>query len=199
MTASTPPIAYFTRRLAECPSEFTSVPSDEEALEALTRAVLYDLMSDLDPEATLKEVATALHLSERERGVRRENSRRLFLVMAWLLHDPFFHRMSVSAVEVRRLVQQRMEPISRIVPADQFYRDADRREELCRIVLDHLGLVPEGEDEAFAADRLDALDSVERARVVAEAQEKARRAEEIRQRMAAEAAREAAAHYHREY
>jgi hypothetical protein len=71
--------------------------------------------------------------------------------------------------------------------------DPDRRMELARWVLAGLGLVPEGESEAEAADRLAALDSVSRARVLAETRAAARRAEEIRAALRAEAAAEAAA------
>ena len=70
--------------------------------------------------------------------------------------------------------------------------------ELARRCVHALGLVPAGETQAQAVDRLNTLDSAERARVVAATLEAERRAEEVRQAMHAKAAAEAAAKASRE-
>jgi hypothetical protein len=71
--------------------------------------------------------------------------------------------------------------------------DPDRREELARGCLEALELVPAGETEGASEQRLQALDSVQRRSVVTAMREKARRARELAEKMAAEAAKQAAA------
>jgi hypothetical protein len=73
--------------------------------------------------------------------------------------------------------------------------DPDRREELVRLCLKGLGLIPQGESAAQAADRLTTLDSVERDRVIRETRQAEARAREIREAMARKRAEEAAARY----
>jgi hypothetical protein len=90
-----------------------------------------------------------------------------------------------------------------VVAARQFLDDADRREELVRLVLRHLELAPEGEAPADAEDRLSALDSVRRVRLLQEARaaEDARRKREaeLAAELAKKQAEEQAARYDREY
>jgi len=66
-------------------------------------------------------------------------------------------------------------------------------EELVRIVLDALKIIPEGESADHAEDRLSALDSVGRAEIVNKMKAKQNRAKKLREAMAAKRARDAAA------
>jgi hypothetical protein len=82
-----------------------------------------------------------------------------------------------------------------VVSAELFVSDGDRREELARALLDALGLLPAGETAPQAADRLRALSSVGRARVIGATRAQQQRARELREKMASEQARQAAARY----
>jgi hypothetical protein len=96
------------------------------------------------------------------------------------------------------LLSQGLETLAAAIRAESVVADPDRREELVLFCLKSLGLRPQGETEAQAADRLTALDSVERSRVVRETREAEARAREVRQMMARRAAEEAAAKASRE-
>ena len=84
-------------------------------------------------------------------------------------------------------------------PAPQLVSDPDRREELARLCLRALGLLPAGETAAQAQDRLTTLSTAERQRVIREAREAERRAQKIREAMVKKAAEEAAAKYMRDH
>jgi hypothetical protein len=77
------------------------------------------------------------------------------------------------------------------VSAETCVSEPDRREELARVCLHHLGLRPAGESDAQANDRLTTISSSERRRVVAAARAAEQRARHIREEMAKQAARDA--------
>ena len=77
-------------------------------------------------------------------------------------------------------------------------RDEDRAEEFIRLALKNCGLLPKGETEAEATDRLDALSTLKRRVVLQESNEAMQRIRELRQKMAEAKAREAANVYGRE-
>jgi hypothetical protein len=82
-----------------------------------------------------------------------------------------------------------------LVQPSKFVHDADRREEWVRQCLAQLGLRPQGESAAQAADRLTMLDSSERDRVLRATATAERRAREIREAMALKKAQESASRY----
>ena len=84
----------------------------------------------------------------------------------------------------RRLLSRGLDELAALVPPERFVDDPDRREELVRLVLAGLGLRPKGETEAIAADRLKALSSVERARVLRETQKQVEHARRVREELA---------------
>jgi hypothetical protein len=96
------------------------------------------------------------------------------------------------------LLVEHLVEMSKLVQAPQLVADQDRREELSRICLKYLQLLPAGETQAQADDRLTTISTSERLRVIKEAQAAEARAREIREAMARKAAEEAAAHYSRE-
>ena len=120
------------------------------------------------------------------------------LVACWLLHDAWFRDRKRFTAAVKQLLAGGLNELAELVPATQLTSDPDRREELVRLCLQGLGLRPAGETTAQAQDRLTTLNSVERQRVVQEAQQAERRAQKIRDAMAKKAAAEAAARYMRE-
>ena len=88
------------------------------------------------------------------------------------------------------LLRDGLDAVARVVSAEKFVSDSDRREELARLALGALSLRPAGETDAQAADRLTTLSSAERQTVVQAARAAEDRARAVR---AAIAARKAAA------
>jgi hypothetical protein len=176
MTHPLPLLESLTRRLAETPEEF------------------------LLPEPTISVVAIA-HDTLRAFGVSNPPSlatNPITALTCWLLNDPWFLDHPDLAAQVQTLLATSLKPLAATVKAGDFVTAPDRREELARFCLAALGLRPQGETVAQAKDRLSALDSVERLKVIRDTQAAEARAQKIRIEMARKAAEEAAAKETRE-
>lgn len=190
--SSGPPIEVLLQRLAQTPAAFVAEPRVESGGAVIVEAVVYDVLADLGhrlPPGALWKFST--------REPRQRNWLRLVLIGAWLAHDPWFRECGEIGGRVARWLLG-LDRLARLVDAELFVADPDRREELARGLLAALGLVPGGETAEQAADRLSTVDSVERARVLSETKARRERAEELRREMEAQRAREAAARYSRE-
>jgi hypothetical protein len=123
------------------------------------------------------------------------------LLFAWLLADPWFHRNARTKVSQKR-VWYTFTTLSVAhggeSSAAEWHADPKRREEIVRSMLATLELLPEGETEAQADDRLTRVSSAQRKRLLAAAREAEARAELVRKALAAKAAQEAADKYTRE-
>jgi hypothetical protein len=192
-----PPVEQLTRRLAECPEEFLLEPrlAGSDAGRVDVAAVVADLLAALGaltPEAGLsqREVKVWSGTNPGDRSLLR-----LTLVAAWLCHDRALRELGGLGGAMRRWLLEGLPPLAAVVAAELFVSDGDRREELARALLDALGLLPAGETRAQSADRLRALSSVERVRVIEATRAQQQRARELREQMASERARQAAARY----
>jgi len=127
-----------------------------------------------------------------------ENQLRLISITAWLLSDPKLRTCWGSsegqeiATQTKSWLQEDIAELGELVQAQLFITDSERREELCRLALKHLGLLPEGATEEVAQDRLMMVDSVERRRVMKKTEDRVRKAEELRKKMRMEKIQEAA-------
>lgn len=186
-----PPIEALTHRLAECPAEFLVQPRLPGQDGVYVTAVVSDLLLDLGGGGLSPEDRSF------EAGPEHRNWLQTVLVACWLLHDPWFRERSMWA-PVHRLLVHGLQDVAQHVQASLFVSDPDRREELVRTCLRALELLPAGETQAQAEDRLTTISTAERLRVIREAQAAEQRAREIREAMARKAAEEAAAHYARE-
>jgi hypothetical protein len=120
----------------------------------------------------------------------------LIVVVCWLLHDDWFLERTDLAPGMWALFgSDALGRLVELVKPAAFVADPDRREELARLCLKSLSLVPKGESAAAAADRLAALDSVERHRVLKATAAAERRAREVREAMARKKAQESASRY----
>jgi hypothetical protein len=195
MSSEGPVLETLTRRLAECPADFLAEPRIGAAGVVEVAAVVADLVRDLGgPPMTRAQLAVFQPKDARQ----HRNWLGLVLVASWLLHDPWFReqqRLGRAAVD---FLTSGLSQVAGLAQAPRFVTDPDRREELARLALHHLGLRPAGETEAQAADRLNTLDSVERDRVQRAARQAEERARAVREAMAKKAADEAAAQYSRE-
>lgn len=195
-----PPVEVLTHRLLETPSDFLAAPVVAGRGLVDVAAVVSDLLVDLGLGPLDPSTAELLRPASETPDPR--NRLWCVLVAAWLLHAPELHADPLGRpLDRERVVGFLVLDVARlaeVVAAPTLVADPDRREELARRALRALGLVPVGETEAQAADRLGALDSVERARVLAETREAELRAAEVREALHSKRAAEAAAKASRE-
>ncbi len=187
-----PLLEALTHRLAECPPAFLLKPKRADNAQGIdVPAIVADhfraIGGWMPPQP---ELARLTELSAKS----AVNHLRLIAITTYLLHDDFFRSlpnlapaMWTSLLEIANLAD--------VVRAEDVVHDPDRREELVRVCLKCLGLRPMGETVEQAADRLNTLDSAERLKVMRQTREAEARARKIREQMAAEAARAAAARY----
>ncbi|MEO0559899.1 MAG: hypothetical protein AAF170_17150 [Bacteroidota bacterium] len=180
-----PPLEHLTQRLQACPDVFLS-----HAIDA--GAVVADLIRQLEGDPLRRVHTQPLIVGRSDRAVR------VMLVACWLLADEAFARQPDLVAPAVQFLGTDLNALADVISPDDCISDAGRREELVRFTLDALGLRPEGETEAQAADRLATLDSVARLEVVREAQVAEERARRIREAIARKAAAEAAAKAPRE-
>ncbi len=187
-----PQLERLLHRLAGCPPEFLQVAAENKAAGVDVVAIVCDFMRPLifpnPPE--LESAALA--------EIRRRSSAELAFtsIVCWLFSDEWFLAQPRLAPAMWKVLSSdRWRQLAGLIRADKFVSDADRREEMVRLCLDGLGLRPQGETPAQAADRLATLNSVERDRVLRETAAAERRARQIREAMARKKALESASRY----
>lgn len=173
-----PDVERLSARLAELPAVFLGPfgagAGSEQAIEPV--AVLSDLFRERASELPPREVIAGL-VKAKGKGAKQRVE--LALIASWLLHDPSLR--GVDAAALLRLYGERLPALAEVALPRVFVEEPERREELVRLCLDVLGLVPEGETRVRAEDRLATLDSVRRHELLRAARERelARRAEEL--------------------
>lgn len=195
-----PPLESLIGRIAETPEDFLRTPSmisNSKKTEGVSvSAVISDLLHDIGGDFPGEDETSLFNL---ERNDRNQNYLGIILLLCYLLHDDLFlgYREYASRV-LEFLGSEKIRKLSRIVKFQDFIADPERREELARLALDGLGLLPEGESKTRAGDRLNTLDSVERKRIIKKTREAQKRAQELREAMARKQAEEAASKMSRE-
>ncbi|MBN1672010.1 MAG: hypothetical protein JXR37_13305 [Kiritimatiellae bacterium] len=189
MNKEGPIIEHLTHRLAECPPEFLAEPKVGDKGSVHVEAVVSDLLLDVAGIALVCGTTPAFVRT----GKHQRNYLRLVLVCSWLLHDAAFLNRPELGEPIYTWLQKGLDELAALVGAEDCVTDPDRREELARLCLDGIGLLPKGETPELAADRLSTLSSVYRARVIRETKAHRERVERIRRQMQEKAAREAAA------
>lgn len=182
-----PEIERLLRRLSECPGEFLA---DADTVPDYI-AIVCDHMRAMSPDQP-PELSPALSDIRGSKPAVLE----LLAIICWMLHDDWFlQRPDLTPKMWKLLGSASLKALVELVKPVAFIHDADRREELARWCLKSLALVPRGETLAHAADRLTALDSVERHRVLKATAAAERRAREVREAMARKKAQESASRY----
>ena len=191
-----PWLEALTRRLAECPAEFLEEPQIGKTGKVNVAAVVSDLLRSLGGHPLDSRTLKVFQLS---RAVPPERNRlRVVLIAAWLLYDPWFRERGGFAGPAAALLVSGTRDLAALVRAPSLVSDGDRREELARLCLSHLGLRPAGETEAQAEDRLMTLSTAARQQAIQASRDAEARAREIREAMAKKAAEEAADKWTRE-
>jgi hypothetical protein len=184
VSQSGPQLDRLLHRLAECPPEFL-LPPKERDVTALACDHFRALGQPIPSPQQRRFIA-----------VLPAESQLVISIVLWLLRDDWFMAQPKLADATWQLLQSdSLVQLAKLARADAIVNDPDRREELVRLCLKALGLRPEGESAAQAADRLTTLDSVERERVIRQTRKAEARAREIREAMARKRAEEAAARY----
>ena len=181
MTDDYPQLAALTHRLSETPAEFLQVDVID------VTGIVCDQLRAIGAQLPMSPATFFGERNTAEKG--------MLCLAAWLLHDDWFlARRHLAAVMVD-LFGEGFASLAEWVKPPDVVKDTDRREEFVRHCLKKLGLRPQGETAAQAADRLNALDSVERVRVARQMRDAEARARKIREAMARKAAEAAAARH----
>jgi hypothetical protein len=192
MNIEGPALEPLLHRLTDCPSEFLDVASQDNPGGVEVVAIVCDLLRTLTPNEPPE--LEARHLAAISKRTSAEL--KLISITCWLLSDPWFlAQPQLSRLMWKLLTSETLARLASLVRPDKFVNDADRREELVRGCLSQLGLRPQGESAAQAADRQTMLDSSERDRVLRATAAAQRRAREIREAMALKKAQESASRY----
>ncbi|RAW00364.1 hypothetical protein [Pseudochryseolinea flava] len=177
--------------LKNCPSDFLDVK--ENLSKMITKALIADLFrklfNDFEDDKDLKALLSQLNVSENEyRAIR---------VATWFFDQPLFHDNNLQD-GITSFLFERLPLLSKHVKAETWLDDEDRTEEFVREALRSCHVLIDGESEDEAQDRLDALSTIKRLKILEETNAPLLRMKAIRQAMAEKKAREAANVYGRE-
>jgi hypothetical protein len=194
MNQAGPALETLLRRLAETPADFLALSHISSPGIIPVAAVLSDLLRSLGDQSLTQIQALQFQVS----GVTHVNRLSLCLLACWLLNDDWFHQnlkvhqpYDITAPVMQLMTGSLSELASITTSADQFVSDPDRREELARLCLMGLGLLPAGESLAQAQDRLNTISTAERQRVIGAARQAEERTRLIRAEMMRKAKAEA--------
>jgi hypothetical protein len=189
-----PALALLTRRLLDTPVAFLDEPRIGAAGQVATAALVNDVLYLHGMRAD------GAHLQRFTGATAKADRNRLGLVAiaAWLLADAWFLDQGLDHFHVFYTLAEVPEALAPVTAAHRFVHDADRRAELARTVLAHLGYRPDGETAAQAADRLQAVSGSARRALIEASRAAERRARAIREALEAKEAQESADKWTRE-
>lgn len=182
-----PPLEVLMRRIAEAGSDVLIEPRIGAQGVAPVDAVVLDLF-----ELLSLEIPTSLEEFGVNKSVQDRRRLQITLLLTWLCADESLQAHLKNAALLLQILQQVPAELARYTTVEQLVSDMDRREELARLTLARMQLLPFGETAAQAQDRLNVLSSAERERLVAASRAAQARARELREAMARQAAEEAA-------
>ncbi|MBN2737471.1 MAG: hypothetical protein JXR70_10860 [Spirochaetales bacterium] len=193
-----PVLEDFMRYASLCPEIYFTKPYflgfDEDSVH--TSALVNDRLLSLGAHVLTQEESRRFNLANSKESIAYL---KLMALLSYLLGYKWFIQHQISFSKLKKLIfKTDLEKLSREVEASCFVKDNDRREEICRMILLHLDLYPQGEDENLAKDRMLTLDSLEQARIITKSLEAQERAREIREALERKRAAEAASKMMRE-
>lgn len=194
MNLEGPDLEILTRRLAETPPDFMDEPRIAGSGRVAVAALVNDVLRLHGGRAPL----AALHGFEGGSARADRNRLALAMIAAWLLADDWFLAARPAQALLLQTLRDVPAELAPAVPAHRFVEDAERREELARVVLARLGYRPQGETLAQATDRLAAVSAVERRRLLEASRAAEQRARAVREALARKAAEESADKWTRE-
>lgn len=193
MNQEGPTLEHLLGRLSETPSDFLAEPHTTSGRGIVhVPAVVADLLEfhgggDTDFRSLTPDDSAP---SIRRAGVA--------LLLCWLLADAELIVRKIPASALVTLLTEGAAELASQNGAAKYRADPERREELVRFALSRLDLRPAGETMTQAQDRLTALSSIERNRVLAASRAAEERSRAIREALARKAAQESADKFTRE-
>jgi len=181
------------QRLTLTPDEFKMQFGIGKSDRLNPASVLGDLLYDLSGERP-----DPSYLRKFEKLERKTNYLRAVMYACHLFNDASFKQQTQVAERVQEFLGDKLLKLSSVVDADLFLTDPERREELARQCIAAALALPSGESKHVAEDRLNTVDSLERARVIEETRKSQQRAREIREAIQKKEAEEAASKWSRE-
>lgn len=194
MAHTGPALALLTHRLADTPAEFLAEPRIGQEGALFVAALVNDVLLLHGQRAS----ARALLAFQADADKPERNRLRLVAMCAWLLADPWFIEAGVAHADLLRALGEAPAQLASIANASQFIGDFERREEFVRVVLARLAILPAGETQAQAENRLSAISGTERLALLAASRKAEERARKIRAQLAEKAAQESADKWTRE-
>jgi hypothetical protein len=167
MTQEGPPLAELLRHLRDAPPSFQRAPKTGALMGVDTYALVCDALAG--PEVSPLDYADVAKRLAAQRDALGANALGLVQAAVWVLAHPSLAPADAHGRTVRAtLLLDGFGEMTRCVKAAEVFRDDERAEELVRFILKELGLRPAGELPQVAADRMAAIDSVERTKVLAD-------------------------------
>jgi hypothetical protein len=194
MNQSGPVLETLTRRLSETPPDFLAEP----VVAGKGSVVVPALVNDLARLHGARMPAPALAAFAGTAPQVDRNRLALVMIAVWLLADEWFLDKALAPTVLAGLLLEPMSELAVATPAHKFVNDADRREELARVVLAFLDYRPQGETLEQATDRLAAISATARRKLLAASRASEQRAREIRAALEKKAADESADKWTRE-
>lgn len=189
-----PSLESLTRRLSETPPDFLGEPAIAGRGTVAVAALVNDLLLLHGQRAEL----AALEAFEGISAQADRNRLALVMIAVWLLAEEWFRSARLQPAGLLRVLSDPIADLAAVTAAHKFVDDADRREELARVVLAYLDFRPLGEAPAQSTDRLAAISGTERRKLIAASQAAESRARVIRDALARKAAEESADKWTRE-
>lgn len=131
-------------------------------------------------------------------ATRDRNRLCLALRLVWLLHAPVLRGHHADREKFEGLFTTVLGDLAARHSATDYLSDDERREELLRLTLYNLDLVPAGETAAQAEDRLARVSGLQRAQLLAASRAAEARARAVREALLRKAAEESADKWTRE-
>lgn len=190
MSGSGIELERLTRRLADTPGDFLAVPRTGVDGQLHVAALVNDVAARLGGRLPAAELARFTDGDA--------NFLSVAAILAWLLADEAFATAAPARQALTGLLGSAAAELAHTTKAVRFVTDPERREELARVALARLELLPAGETPTQATDRLAAISGPERRRLIEAARAAEIRAGQIRKALARKAAEEAADKWSRE-
>ena len=127
-----------------------------------------------------------------------DNHWRAIHISIWLLSHPNFKNSALIEDKLYDFWFEELSEASLYVKFKEWISDEERAEEMVRLLLHCCEIIPEGENQDEAADKLSSLSSADRQKVLKQSYEAHERIMRIKKEMAEKKAREAANTYGRE-
>ncbi len=188
-----PELANLLRRIQETPEDFLARPRLGDGPGVVVATVVAEVMQALGGKATRKGLRPL-----QDETPETENLRSVSLLLAWLVSDDWFLEQGISPPLVLDLLVQGAGALAQTTASRRFFGDPERREWLARYALAKLGYRPRGETREQAEDRLTSLSATEQRRALKKERIAEKRAREVREALAREAAAAAADKWTRE-